>query len=75
MWRNLMQDNCRVDFALRMLNCGGLTFLNIFYYLFYCKAQTRLELALFIYKTLIDLFCAVLTGYTSTPQQRALQHL
>ena len=70
-----MQDNCRDDFALCMLNCGGLTFLNIFYYLFYCKTQTRLELVLFIYKTLIDLFCAVLTGYTRTPQQRALQHL
>ena len=58
-----------------MLNCGGLNRLTIFYYLLYCQTQTRLELVLFIYKTLIDLFCAVLTGYTRTLQQRALQHL
>jgi hypothetical protein len=58
-----------------MLNCGGLNLLTIFYYLLYCQTQTRLELVLFIYKTLIDLFCAVLTGYTRTLQQRALQHL
>jgi hypothetical protein len=36
-----------------MLNCGGLNSLTIFYYLFYCKTQARLELVLFIYKTLI----------------------